>query len=372
MLWNTPEGDQKELSGLWLGDMDKNGGGGGGGGGGGELATIVIDDEQAWIWSYQQVNWSQHPVRIVGPAIWSITAVSTIYFTFAAWDVYQDVKGYSKESRRGLTFDRIEADRLRKLRARRRTQESVSSSPFSGGPIVVTSPSSVWNSLSGPDQVVASVAAVNLTTLALSRAPSDPARRFVLGLAHTPVEGPFRNRQLLTSSFVHTGPLHLFMNMFVLFNFGHNLANSSQFMGSGTHTAAFYLSAGIISALGSHISTRFWPNKSHRFRPGVGFSGVVSTIFAAWCTERPDSRLRILPLPWSFSARDLLEFSVGFETLGVLGLWRYLRLPLDVAFACHLTGLAFGAAYVTYGKAGRFWTHFRGAAFRTMQFTRLV
>lgn len=316
---------------------------------------------------YHQPIWAQHPVRVLGPAVWSITAVTTIYFTCAAYDVWQDVRRYDKNGRGGLTFDQIEADR-----AVRTIRQSVSSPGFIRGPIVVSSPGSVWNNLSGPGQVMTSVAAINLTTLVLSISPSLGAQRFTCALAHTPAEGAFRNRQLLTSSFMHTGFVHLFMNMFVLFNLGNSLGHSATFQGSGSHTAAFYASAGIVSALGSHLSTLCWPNKTHRFRPGMGFSGVVSAVVAAWCLERPDARVRIPPFPWDFSTRGVFEFSLGFETLGVLGLWRYLKLPIDVAFACHLTGLLFGAAYVTYGKEGGFWTPFRRAAFRSMQLARVV
>lgn len=307
-----------------------------------------------------QLEWARYPVRVVGPALWSVAAIGTIYFTCAAYDVHQDTKKYSEDRRRTLTFEQIEADR-----APKQIRDIFSGSSNLGrGPIGVDSPRAMWDSLSGPGQVMASVVGINAATLALRMMPSAATQRFVLGLAHSPVEGAFRYRQLLTSAFAHTGPIHFGMNMLVMFNFASSLAQTPEFKGSGSHTLAFYLSSGIVSAFGNHIATKFWPNKLTRFRPALGFSGVVSAIFAAWCMEHPDGRVRILFLPWVFTAQGMLEGFTTFEALGVLGLLRFL--PLNVAHAAHLTGLLFGASYVTYGKGERFWTPFRRAAFRSL------
>lgn len=308
----------------------------------------------------------QSQVRILRPAVWSIAAIGTIYFTCAVYDVYQDVKRYRKDQRQALTFEQIEHDRASRLL--REKYESRASSPrFGDGPIAVESSRALWEGLTGPGQVMASVFAVNAATLTLAYMPSPAARRFFLGLGHTPVEGLFRYRQLITSAFGHTGVIHLGMNMFVMFNFASSLARTSVFNGSGSHTLAFYLSGGIVSALGNHISTRFWPNKLARFVPSMGFSGIVSAIFAGWCMENPDARVGILFLPFTFTAQGMLAGLTVFEILGVLRLF-----PLGVAHSAHLTGLAFGASYVAYGQGEKLWTPFRRAAFRSLKTTGMV
>ncbi|CAN8104048.1 unnamed protein product [Discula destructiva] len=308
------------------------------------------------------MDWSPYPVRILGPTLWSVTAIGTIYFTCAAYDVYQDAKKYSKGDRRTLTFEQIEADA-----APKRFRDKFLSTPSDArtGPIVVSSPLDLWNGLSGPGKVMASVIGINTLTLGLRYVPSKLTRRFVYSLAHTPVQGNFRYRQLLTSAFAHTGPIHMGMNMLVMFNFASSLARTPEFEGSGSHTLAFYLSGGIVSSLGNHIATRFWPNKMARLMPALGFSGVVSAIFAAWCMEHPDGRVRLLFIPWDFTARGMLEGVTAFEVVGVLGLLRYT--PIHVAHAAHLSGLLFGAAYVTYGQGGKYWNSFRSAAFRGLK-----
>lgn len=312
--------------------------------------------------SHQQHDWSYNPVRILAPTVWSITAVSTIYFTCAAYDVYQDVRRYPKDRRRSIDFNQLEADG-----ARRRPRRHDSLPDLSEGPVAA------WNSLSGPQKVLAGVTATNTALLVLEKVSPEVFLNWVVTrLSHIPVQGSFRNSQLLTSAFVHAGPLHLFMNTFVLCNFAPPLARSPEFNNSGSHTLAFFLSGAIVSALGSHVSCLFWPNKAHRFRPGMGFSGVVSAVFAGWCMENPDARVRLFPFPFEFTGIGMLKASAMFETLGVLGLWSMLRLPLDVAFAAHLTGLAFGAAYVTYGSNGKFWKRSRRVAFSALKTTRVI
>lgn len=312
----------------------------------------------------EQIRWQQYPVRILGPAIWSAAAIGTIFFTCAAFDVYQDAKKYTRDRRRALTFDDIEADRV----PRRGRDIFIGPEDFNRGPIAVSSPLDLWYGLSGPGKVVASVVGVNALTLGLYYAPSPLTKRFVVSLAHTPVEGVFKYRQLLTSAFVHSGPIHFGVNMFVLINLASSLARTPEFKGSGSHTLAFYLSGGIISALGSQIACNFWPNKMQRFIPALGFSGVVSAIFAAWCMEHPDGRVRILFIPVDFTARGMLDFVTVFEALGTLGMFRFLPL----AHSAHLSGLLFGAAYVTYGKGEKYWISFRRAAFRGLQSVGVV
>lgn len=105
---------------------------------------------------------------------------------------------------------------------------------------------------------------------------------------------------------------------------------------------------------------------------GMGFSGVVSAVFAAWCIENPNTQVRFFPFTSDFTSMGVLQTSAGFEALGVLGLWSLLRLPLNVSFAAHLTGLAFGAAYVTYGGKRKAWKLARRVAFRALKTTHVI
>ncbi|KAJ4424193.1 hypothetical protein N0V82_001059 [Gnomoniopsis sp. IMI 355080] len=332
-------------------------------------------------------NFSQHqsasqafeaeaPVRILRPTAWSAAAVGTIYLTCAAYEVRQDAKKYSEDRRRTLTFEQIENDRA----SGRLRENSRSSFDIGNGPIGVDSPRALWDSLNGPAQVMVSMFGINAAALSVLYMPPGNVQRLFWGelAGHVPVEGFFRYRQLLTSTFAHTGVLHFSMNMLVMFNFGSSLAHTPVFKKSGSHTLAFYLSSGIIASLGNHISTRFWPNKFARFVPALGFSGVVSAIFAAWCVENSDARVGIMFLPFNCTARNMLEGVTGFEILGVLGAFRALsalfktNLLLSTAHAAHLTGLLFGASYVAYGYGEKLWTPSRRVAFRSLKSIGLI
>lgn len=333
-------------------------------------------------------EYSQHPVRVVGPTIWAVTAIGTIYFTCAAYDVYQDVKEFKHESRRNLTFDDIEGGNARALR-----RDIGFDAYFGRGPIVAGSPSTVWDGLDGPSKAITGLTLANIAVFGISKMPSPAAQQWWFNLAHTPGFPWFRNRQLFTHMFgvstflklhvqslmylslilkmiQHTGALHLGLNMLGLINFGPSLASSSLFNGSGSHFLAFYLSAGIVSSLGAHLSALVF--KSHRFTPGIGASGAVFAVFSAWAMTHKQSQVRIFPFPKVFAAQEMLEWEVAFEVLGLLGLWKALRIPINWGHAAHLGGLGAGVAYVTYGGNAQMWTSSRKVAFRSMKRLKII
>lgn len=158
--------------------------------------------------------------------------------------------------------------------------------------------------------------------------------------------------------------------MWALINFGPTVARSPPFNESGSHFLAFYLSAGLISSLSAHLSALVF--KSHRFTQGLGASGAVFGVFSAWAMTHQEGHVRIFPFPKVFAARELLEWEVGFEVLGLLGLWRALRIPINWGHAAHLGGLGAGVAYITYGGNAQMWDSSRRAAFRSMRLLRIV
>lgn len=141
-------------------------------------------------------DYSQNPVPAIGPIIWAVTAVGTIYFTCAAFDVWQDIRNLREEDRRNLTFDKLEKEHAKRWR-----RKAVSQDIFTPGPIVAGSPSTVWDNLSGPSKIMAGMTLVNVGFLGLSKAPSPTARTWWASLGHTPASPWFRNSQLFTSMF---------------------------------------------------------------------------------------------------------------------------------------------------------------------------
>lgn len=158
--------------------------------------------------------------------------------------------------------------------------------------------------------------------------------------------------------------------MLGLFNLGPPMAASPPISGSGSHFLAFYLSTGVISSLGAQAAALIF--KQARYTFGIGASGAVLGVFSAWAVGNPEARVRIFPFPWVFNAKSLVEWEVVFEVLGVLGVWRALRLPIQFAHSVHLAGIGAGAAYVTYDRKAQVWATSRRAAFRSMKLVGLV
>ncbi|KAI3394647.1 hypothetical protein diail_2457, partial [Diaporthe ilicicola] len=147
----------------------------------------------------QGFDYSRNPVPVFGPVVWAVTAVGTIYFTCAAFDVWQDVKRFDKEHRRSLTFDQLETEHKQRWR-----RKSLSPSILSPGPIVAGSPSSVWDNLSGPTKIMAGMTLLNAGVFGLSRTPSATALEWWAKLGHIPASPWYRNSQLFTSMFAVT------------------------------------------------------------------------------------------------------------------------------------------------------------------------
>lgn len=149
-------------------------------------------------------DYSQNPVPVIRPIIWAATAVGTIYFTCAAFDVWQDLRRLRDEDRRGITFEKLEREHAKQWR-----RKAVSQSIFTPGPIAAGSPKSVWDNLSGPSKIMAGMTLVNVGFYGLSRMPSTAAQTWWASLGHTPALPWFRNSQLFTSMFAVSGVLFL-------------------------------------------------------------------------------------------------------------------------------------------------------------------
>lgn len=141
-------------------------------------------------------EYSQHPVRVIGPTIWSAAAIGTIYFTCAAYDVYQDFKMFPSDMRNELTSDDFEIAEKFRL-----AQDVARNAYFSRGPFVAGSPSVVWDGLGGSTKVIAGIALANTAIMGASKLPWPAAQQWWFSLAHTPGYPWFKNRQLFTHMF---------------------------------------------------------------------------------------------------------------------------------------------------------------------------
>ena len=135
---------------------------------------------------------------------------------------------------------------------------------------------------------------------------------------------------LITSMFLHAGWLHILGNMLYLFVFGDNIENS---MGHIRYLF-FYLLCGlgangleIVTSVGSHL-------------PGLGASGAIAGVLAAYLVLYPTSRVgTLIPIGFIF-------FPVRLPAWVLIGFWFALQL-IDglVTLSSKTTDVSGGVAY---------------------------
>jgi len=137
---------------------------------------------------------------------------------------------------------------------------------------------------------------------------------------------------LLTSMFVHAGPLHLAGNMLFLWIFGNNIEERLGPVGY----AVFYLVAGVVAAF-AHIATQ-----TNSTVPVVGASGAIAGVMGAYLVLYPKARvLTIIPL---FIFLQFVYLPAYVVLLGWLVLQFFTNPNTGVAVAAHIGGFIFGAA----------------------------
>lgn len=136
--------------------------------------------------------------------------------------------------------------------------------------------------------------------------------------------------RLISSGFLHAGPLHLIVNMFTLFFFGPSL---EQVLGSQRFLIVYLgaLLAGSVFAL-----VRNWSNPRYA---ALGASGAVSGVVLAVCLYIPFNMVylfAILPMP-------LIVFAVLYILYSVYGMGKENRV---IGHEAHLGG-AIGGVLLT-------------------------
>lgn len=293
-------------------------------------------------------------VRIVGPIIWAASVTGLIYLGCASYSVRRDVKDYKQRHRtdRTPTLAQVDGDA--------RWAPTPSSHTVN-----YMSPLSIWNSLSPVCKSVYGLLAVNTGAFGLSRlAPSLIAR-----LTHIPMVGS--NYTLLSSTFAQTSAFNFAFITYATVIFGLQGGEGKVFAGSGSHFLSFYLGASTISTLGAHLwSALPGPMKYTRAVPTVGAGGAILSLIGSWLLANPNSQIGIMFLPMSWKAEDFFWGLVTFETVGVLGLLRWL--PVGFDHPLHLCGLGIGALYTKYDGKTKVWEPARNISFDIMRRVGLV
>nr|CAG4646326.1 EOG090X07NR [Macrothrix elegans] len=192
-----------------------------------------------------------------------------------------------------------------------------------------------WNSLSEEQKLFFGILVANTTVLLAWRAPS--LKNFMVTYF---CSNPFSRAvcwPMVLSTFSHYSFLHFGVNMYVLHSFMNGATHSmgkEQFLG-------FYLSAGVVSSLSSHIF------KTMSRLPGIslGASGAIMGVLGYFCSQHPNAILQVAFIPgFTFTADTGLKSLLCIDTLGLLMRWRLFD------HAAHLGGALFGIFWQHWGQ----------------------
>ncbi|GAP92865.1 putative presenilins-associated rhomboid-like mitochondrial-like protein [Rosellinia necatrix] len=282
-------------------------------------------------------------VPLLGPALWSVAACSTIYLGCAAYDVYRDTQRARLERSRWPHYKQPQDPTFEDLERLADRRSTSTASHYIGGTTADAERLTVG--------VMSLAAGVHLAT----RAVPTLAGHFM----HTPALSG--NYSLLTSVFGHAGLLHLGFNMYGMLQLIPSAARCPTFRDNSAHLSAFYLSAGILSSLASH-ATAVWPERSI-YRPTLGASGALLALFGIVGISYPDIQVGVLLIPGSFPIANVMACVALFDAIGL-----FVRYPyISLAHSAHLSGLALGVVYARYCDNQKIWRTSRKTAFRAMR-----
>jgi membrane associated rhomboid family serine protease len=172
--------------------------------------------------------------------------------------------------------------------------------------------------------------------------------QFILwfGLVPEAVTHGLRIWQPFTYLFVHDilykPPLHLLLNMFMLWMFGREL---EVLWGKRRFYTYFFVTgvgAGLVNVIIKTIPVFFGHAPSEI--PTIGASGAVFGILIANAVLFPDRQIYLIPFPITIAMRPYVAVMAGIEFFGTLGIGGD-----GVSHICHLGGMLVGYLYLRRG-----------------------
>jgi rhomboid-like protein len=242
-------------------------------------------------------EWPRVRVRYLRPAIWSLTVSAGIFSGLAYYQARKEVEAEKKASKW------LQAPQWGLPQSR-------------AGPPSATELATQWWKDQNPISkatwyIIGANSAVHLTSFLVPR--------YWDLLWHIPARNV--NYTNFTSMFVHSGPMHLAVNMWATYNFMLPVGYSRLFEGNAAHVGAFFLATGVLSGYAQHFTTMFTKNRRiipEIFIRGGGASGALFGILGAFCMEYPHAQLGILFLPVSFEAQYFFPAVMLFDLVGVI------------------------------------------------------
>ena len=239
-------------------------------------------------------------VRFLRPAIYALSLSATIYVSMAYLEAKKELK------------PRRINDYVPQWQMQRRTPPTPTE--------VVTR---AWDELNPMAKLsfglIGTNSAIHLTKLAVPQ--------FWSMLWHMPARNV--NYTLFSSTFVHSGPMHLGINMYAAYNFLPVVGYSRAFRGDTNHVVSFYLAAGLLSGYAQHVAGAVFTQGRAippKFIPSGGASGALFAILGIYCTQYPNSGIGIIFLPFYADAQYVLPAIMLFDLVGMVRGYSFVNL----------------------------------------------
>ncbi len=158
--------------------------------------------------------------------------------------------------------------------------------------------------------------------------------------------------QLLTYQFMHAGVLHILLNGWAIYVFGHAI---EQTLGPKKFLV-LYFSSGVIGGLVQMLGALVWP--SHFGTAVVGASAAALGLVAAFAALYPERELTLLlffVLPVTLRAKYLLWGTALLSLFCILlpDSWLAMSVGGNIAHAAHLGGMLTGVIFIRQFVQGR-------------------
>ncbi|OAG09720.1 uncharacterized protein CC84DRAFT_1137600 [Paraphaeosphaeria sporulosa] len=260
-------------------------------------------------------------IRFLAPTIWAITVSTGIYVSLAYFTAKSELESKSPYSL---------------FRGNSRGSSYSISTP-NGPPTPTEVVTRAWRNADPMSKLswglIGVNGAVHLSSLV--------APRVWQHLWHIPATN--RHYTLFTSTFVHSGLMHLGVNLYALYNFLPATGYSSLFRGDTNHMLSFFLSTGVLSGLAQHFASMIF-RQGRAYAPFIssgGASGALFAVFGAFCMEYPTQGVGIILIPYYMEAQYFLPIVMAFDLVGMIRGYSFVQF----GHAAHLSGACIGAAY---------------------------
>jgi rhomboid-like protein len=166
-----------------------------------------------------------------------------------------------------------------------------------------------------PREVVYGLIGINLAVFLMWQSRNARLLKYVTRYGLLYKDSNFNKWGMLGSAFSHQGFMHLFLNMFVLWNMGLPVA---QMLGTGKFLEVYFDGA-IMSSLLSILSPMMTGYR--QLIPSLGASGAIFTIFGLLTYLQPNVQLAFMGIPIPMSGWAVFMSSFGVNVAGMYFRW---------------------------------------------------